>query len=331
MMAPRRNPQRMCKKEKLTMLVNPVHVADVGERPRVGRPAAPKVYRNPRNVQSNTRHQAHNNSNEPFRFFNLPREVRDHVYSYLVVRRGRRTPIIEAKTILKNQKKRVTAERTRIRLNQKRAQSGRRSITPREAATEPIVHLHVLQASKALQYEVSEYLYENNWFAISIDNFPMTTIDAPLGWDYSRMTRLQLELQLKDAQRMNSYIDWMTFFAAFPSVRFLRIIPTFHPRYYDWAQAELHDWNTAHFVFRAFFRELLANIPKRINLKLGPSLRPKDDMQLEGKVAVGRGLLMQMYMELGTRRERDVHGGVFGGCLKVDRIIDCEPVMVAQI
>lgn len=166
-------------------------------------------------------------------------------------------------------------------------------------------------------------MYENNWFAISLDNIPVTTIDTPLGWDYSRITKMQLELQLKDAQRMNSYIDWGTFFAGFRALRSLRIIPTFHPRYYDWAQVELNDWNTAHFIFRAFFRELLASVPERISLKLGPSLKPNDDMQLEGRVAVGAGLLRQMYVELGTRRSIDVNGGWFGGVLKVERVVDC--------
>jgi hypothetical protein len=201
-------------------------------------------------------------------------------------------------------------------------QSGRQPISPRDAITEPIIHLNVLQASKALQYEASDYMYEKNWFAISLDNFPVTTVDAPFGWDYSRITKIQLELQLKDSQRMNSYIDWATFFAAFPALRSLRIIPTFHPKYVAWAQAELNNWSTAHFIHRAFFRELLASIPERLALKLGPSLKMKDDMQLEGRVPVGREVLRGMYLELGTRRVIDANRGGFGAALKVDQIID---------
>ena len=244
------------------------------------------------------------------------------MYSYLVVGRGRRTPIIEAKSILQGQKKRATAERTRIRLNQKRAQSGRKLIAPRESVVDPIVHLNVLQASKLLQYEASDFMYENNWFALSLDNFPVTTIDTPFGWDYSRVTKMQLELQLKDSQRMNSYIDWATFFAAFPALRSLRIIPTFHPKYVAWAQTELNDWGTAHFIHRAFFRELLASIPEKFVLKLGPSLKPKDDMQLEGRVTVSKVVLREMYLELGTRRIIDANRGGFGAALEVERIID---------
>ena len=164
-------------------------------------------------------------------------------------------------------------------------------------------------------------MYENNWFAISLDNFPVTTIDTPLGWDFSRITKLQLELQLKDAQRMNTHIDWATFFAAFPRIRFLRIIPTFHPRYYDWAQAELNEWSTAHFIFRAFFRELLASVPERIVLKLGPSRDWREDMQLEGKAPVSTRLLKEMYLEMGMKGT--LHGGSYG-YLAVNRIVDGE-------
>jgi hypothetical protein len=209
--------------------------------------------------------------------------------------------MIEAKGILKTQKKRIATQRTRERLNSKRRQSGRRQIAPREPSMEPLVHLNILQGSKLLHFEATDYMYQNNWFTISLDNFPMTSIETPVGWDYSRIAKMQLELQLKDAQRMNSYIDWVSFFATFPSLRVLRIIPTFHPRYYDWAKTELASWESAHFIFRAFFRELLASIPERIDMRIGPSVDPEENMALEGKSHVSRRLLQEMYAELSTR------------------------------
>ena len=245
----------------------------------------------------------------------------------MVVRRGRRTPIIEARSILRDQKKRATAQRTRERLNLKRAQSGRRPIAPRDAATEPVVHLDVLQASKLLHFEASDCFYQNNWFAISIDNLPSTAIETPAGWDYRRITKMQLELQLKDAQRMNSYIDWVPFFAMFPSLRWLRIIPTFHSRYYEWAHSELNAWKSAHYIFRAFFRELLASIPEPLILKMGPSSYQQENMQLEGKVSVGKRVLWDMYVDLGMRR--DVCGS--GNFLAVDQIVDCFPCRLEHI
>lgn len=297
-MALRRNPQRRCKREDVSVNTTPSAREPVQER-TVERPVL-TMNQPYKPCQQAAQPFVNSDPTAPFPFFNLPREVRDHVYSYLVVRRGKRIPILEAKPILRGQKKRAAAERTRQRLNFRRHQNGRPPITPREPLTESIVHLNTLQVSRSLNYEASDYLYKNNWFAISIDSFPIASLETPQGWDFRRITKMQLELQLKDAQRMNSYIDWRTFFAAFPSLRFLRIIPTFHSRYYEWAEAELRDWTSAHFVFRAFFRELLASIPNSVHYKLGPSLDPEGDMQLEGKAPVSTHLLQNMYAELGS-------------------------------
>jgi hypothetical protein len=163
------------------------------------------------------------------------------------------------------------------------------------------VYMDVMRASRSLCYEAKDCFYRCNYFAISLDNFPATTMEIPAGWDCSRIKRMQLEIQLKDAHRMNSYIDWSSFFAQFPSLVHLRIIPSFHPRYYEWARSELEDWSTAHFIFRAFFRELLASIPEHLTCKLGQSTDPQEDMQLEGKSSVSKKVLWDMYTDLGPR------------------------------
>ena len=239
--------------------------------------------------------------NGPFPFVDLPREIRDQVLSYLVVRRGRQTPILEAKVIIREQKRRATQLKTREKQNAKRAQSGRPPVAHRDLPTENIVHLDAMRASRQLYYEAQDCFYQSNYFAISLDNFPATTFDTPSGWDCSRIKKLHLELQLKDAQRMNSYIDWSSFYAKFPSLVHLRIVPTFHTRYYEWARMELEDWRTAHFVFRAFFRELLACIPEHLIWKLGPSSDPQKDMQIEGTAHISKRLLWDMYTELAPR------------------------------
>ncbi|KAF2000112.1 hypothetical protein P154DRAFT_576442 [Amniculicola lignicola CBS 123094] len=278
MMELRRNPQRKCKKEE---------APPNQQAPEVGTEeikAEQQPATVPQNIQRRPTPRRHLLSDAgPFRFCDLPREVRDQVYSYLVVRRGRKVPIIESRAILRNQKKRAATQRTRERLNQKRVLSGKRPIIARDTASEPIIFPGVLQSSRQLQVEASDHLYQNNWFSISLESYSPIVIDAPLGWDFSRITKLQLELQLKDSQRMNNFIDWSSFFASFPALRFLRIIPTFNSRYYDWAHTELETWTTAHFVFRGFFRELLASVPGTTQLKLGPSLDPLDDMHLEGR------------------------------------------------
>lgn len=222
------------------------------------------------------------------------------MYSYLLVKQGQCNPIIEAAAILQEQKKIITAQRTRERINAKRIRTGRKPIVGRNNIKKHIVHLGISQTCKQLYAETSDCFYRKNWFALSMETF--INVAIPLGWDSSRITKLQLELQLKDAQRMNKYLDWAPFFGKFSALRILRIIPSFHRRYHEWAQFELSDWKSVHFVFRAFFRELLACIPDRIVLKLGPSLRSQDDMRLEGKKAVDVKLLQNMYLELGSGR-----------------------------
>ncbi|KAF2271825.1 uncharacterized protein EI97DRAFT_437509 [Westerdykella ornata] len=315
-MALRRNPQRKCKKEDEQC--NSGTISDA-KPDRIGHPSLPL---NPLSGLSRPTPSRMNQRglSGQFRFCDLPREVRDHVYSYLVVRRGKKLPIFESRAILRAEKKRAIATRNRERLNQKRLQNGRRPISAREHASDCLVHLNVLQTSRQLHLEGTDHLYQSNWFAISLDSFPATTIEIPSGWHPSRITKMQLELQLKDTQRMNSYVDWGTFFSSFPSLRFVHIIPTFHPRYYDWARTELTTWATAHYIFRAFFRELLASIPVSICLKLGPSLDPEENMQLEGRGHVSRKILEDMYAEVGMRR------GVYGGYLPVNRVVECRRV-----
>ncbi|KAF2644576.1 hypothetical protein P280DRAFT_174815 [Massarina eburnea CBS 473.64] len=341
MMALRRNPYRKCKKEGAADLTTGNRANERGnsQLEETGRFAPGKMSvtsllnedaagsaTNPRrlNRESSTTKPRRKtvasadiqSQQDPFPLFHLPRELRNHIYSYLVVQRGRRIPTLEAKTILREHKKRHAAQRTRERLNLKRTQTGRRPISPKEAIVEPVVHLNISRASKSLHFEASECFYQSNWFAISIDSLPATTIETPSGWDYSRITRMQLELQLKDSQRMNSYIDWAPFFAMFPRLRFLRIIPSFHPRYYDWAFSELSNWDDAHYIFRAFFALLLASIPEQLILKLGSSVDAQDDMRLEGKTAVSKQLLWDMYSHLGTRRDAN------GQTLFVNQVVD---------
>ncbi|KAK1911534.1 hypothetical protein P3342_012836 [Pyrenophora teres f. teres] len=251
---------------------------------------------------STTHHVGHRRStNTPFQFFELPQEIRDEVYSYLVVHQSspRSPPILDATTILKNRKKRLAARKTRDRMNLQRLSDGKRPICPRTTNTEPILHMDLVRTSQRLAHEATDCMYTKNWFAISLSKLPQPTFEVPQGWDTSRIKRLQVEVQLKDAIRMNRYIDWASFFTAFPSLQFLRIVPTLHPRYYEWARLEFCDWASIPFVHKAFFRELLAAIPRHVDLTIG---MPVDaDLQIQGKVALEEKLLWDMYIELGNR------------------------------
>ena len=253
---------------------------------------------------STTHHVGHRRSTStPFQFFELPQEVRDDVYSYLVVHQSNAhsPPILDATAILKNRKKRLAARKTRDRINLQRLSDGKRPICSRAANTEPILHMDLVRTSHRLAHEATDCMYTKNWFAISMSKLPQSTFDIPQGWDTLRIKRLQVEVQLKDAIRMNRYIDWASFFSAFPSLQFLRIVPTLHPRYYEWARSEFGDWSTIPFIHKAFFRELLAAIPRHVDLTIG--LPIDADVQIQGKVAVDEKLLWDMYIELGNRTD----------------------------
>ncbi|KAF1830502.1 hypothetical protein BDW02DRAFT_99399 [Decorospora gaudefroyi] len=246
-----------------------------------------------------------NPNDKPFPFFELPQEIRDQIYSCLVVRRDPHGgPVLDATTILKNRKKRLAAQKARDRVNRQRLLSGKPPICARRTVPEPILHLDLLQGSQQMYNESTDCMYSTNWFAVSLAKLPSTTCHVPDGWNLSRAKRLQLEVQVKDAIRMNRYIDWMSFFSSFTSLRFLRIIITLHPRYYEWAREELCDWQTTHYVHKAFFRELLAAIPSDIDLRIGP---PTDisspTVDLQGKTLVDKAILWDMYAELGSRND----------------------------
>jgi hypothetical protein len=241
-------------------------------------------------------------NDKPFPFFKLPREIRDEVYSSLVVRQGASVrSIIAATPLLQDRKRRLAAQANRERLNRNRVAMGQPPVQARAVETEPVLELNLLRATQRLNEEAKDCLYSNNWFAITLSKLPLTTFETPYGWDLSRITKLQVEIQMKDAAHMNSYIDWTTFFISFPSLRWLRIIPTFHPRYFDWALPELMDWSTAHYIHKAFFRELMVSVPTDVNLRMGVVSGNVAELQLQGRV-IDERLVQDMYAEFGPWR-----------------------------
>jgi hypothetical protein len=126
-------------------------------------------------------------SSTPFRFLELPQEIRDQVYSSLVVRQDpHRPPVLDATVILKDRKKRQAALKARHRLNQQRLSSGLRPTCARTTIQVPILHLDLLRSSKRMYEEATDCLYTNNWFAISLAKLPSIAFDTPDGWDLSR-------------------------------------------------------------------------------------------------------------------------------------------------
>jgi hypothetical protein len=311
-MAMRRNPQRTCQEMMMppsaAFKLQPI-VIEAKEASHSTRERQPLSQRRTKRATANSQRrkrrislpQIHRPANNvPFPFFQLPRELRDQVYSSLVTRTDGGRSIISAVSLLNDKKARRATQVKRERLNRKRILDGKPPVRIRDLEPEMVVHLNLLQASRRLCDEARDCLYNSNWFAITLDKLPHTTFETPYGWNLSKITRLQLEVQIKDAAHMNSYVDWTTFFSALTSLRFLHIAPTFHPRYYDWASSELSSWTTAHYIHKAFFRELLAGVPSHVDVKLGTLIIEGTDLQLQG-TPVSQRVIADMYSELSAR------------------------------
>jgi hypothetical protein len=309
-----RNPQKMyqeilppstpiTKIESTTVTIrNDAHISSERQSSLQSRIKRRAVSTKRRKVKTPSQQPPRSTSDKPFPFFELPREIRDQVYSSLVTRPENGRSVIAAVPILSGRRKRVAAQSKRDRVNRRRIFDGKPPLRAREINTEPVIHLNFLQASRRLQYEAKDYLYSSNWFAITLDRLPHATFETPFGWDLSRVTRLQVELQLKDAAHMNSYVDWSALFTPFTSLRFLHVVFTFHPRYYDWAYSELCDWATTGYVHKAFFRDLLAAIPKHVDVKFGTP-NSSVDLQPQGKI-IDEVLVRDMHFQLGANHPR---------------------------
>jgi hypothetical protein len=306
MMALRRNPPRCCQeitpqmisevKFQSAIIENKDTPHSRKERLHVskGRARRPVVDKQRQKQRTGYQEITPRANDKPFPFLKLPRELRDQVYSYLVTRPNKRS-VLPAVPLLSGRKRQIK----RARLNERRVLSGKPPVRMREEP-EPTLHLRLLQTSRMLREEAKDCLYSNNWFTITLDKLPLTTFETPFGWDLGSITRLQVELQLKDAAHMNSYVDWTTLFSSFTSLRFLHVAPTFHPRYYEWARSELCNWTTAHYVHKAFFRELFAAIPNHVDIKFDSSSEATVEFQLQGK-SISEALGRDIYTELGAR------------------------------
>jgi len=225
------------------------------------------------------------------------------------------TSIFSAIAIFNRQKSRAKALRTRARLNETRLVTGKRPVQSRLSPFKPYVYSSLFLASRQLYAEAKDYMYMYNHFGISLDSFiitdPRSTIHYPSGWDLSRITKLVLELQLRDAQRMNRYVDWERLFSWFPELRMLRIVPTFHPRYYEWAQDELKSWDGVSFVWKAFFKSLLHEVPRNVKLKVGAAGVDLQDLAWGGKGVVSTAVLHQIVGYVGGQQEVVVDFGEY--------------------
>jgi hypothetical protein len=204
----RRNPERRCTKKTSSSVVvpdsRPTDPNSKRSANNTGQKDVPEeVYKKPcptsqqkGRTKDISRRKHPPVTNKPFPYFELPRELCDHVYSYPTTRHTQPSrSVLDATSILKGWRRRIVKQTKKARLNQRRVLEGKRPVQTRlSASAPPLLHLNVLQTSRQFSREANDILYGYNWFAISLNKLPTTVIETPIGWNLSCITRLQLEL-----------------------------------------------------------------------------------------------------------------------------------------
>lgn len=248
----------------------------------------------------------------PFRFLNLPAELRNMVYGYLLINnRCKNDPVFSAPEIKKGIRKRVAINRRRQTLSKKREEEGKKSVQRRAPTTEPLAYISILSACKQIHDEAKDILYRKNSFRIAIRNFKWDNnpeymqLDCGLyGWDFPRITNLQLELSIDWHADLATRVNWVGLTKAMPALRRLQVFVTL-PDPSRWGRSELSDWGQVDWKYKAIFRDLVAAIPKSVNVKWGLTLRQKvrdfkDKDYVEGRV------LRAMYREFENQQGIDL-------------------------
>jgi hypothetical protein len=230
------------------------------------------------------------------------------VYGYLLVNnRCKNDPVFSAPEIKKGIRKRQTINRIRQTLSNKREKEGKKSPQRRAPTTEPLAYVSILSVCKQIHDEAKDILYRKNSFRIAIRNFKWDNspeymrLDYGLhGWDFPRITNLQLELSIDWHANLATRVNWVSLTKAMPALRRLQVFVTFPD-----PSRELSDWGQVDWKYKAIFRDLVAAIPKSVNVKWGLTLRQKvrdfkDKDYVEGRV------LRAMYREFENQQGIDL-------------------------
>jgi len=234
------------------------------------------------------------------------------VYGYLLINNRRKNdPVFSAPEIKKGMRKRKAINRRRQTLSKKREEEGKKPLQRRAPTTEPLAYISILSACKQIHDEAKDILYRKNSFRIAIRNFKWDNspeymqLDCGLyGWDFPRITNLQLELSIDWHANLATRVNWVGLTKAMPALRRLQVFVTL-PDPSRWGRIELSDWGQVDWKYKAIFRDLVAAIPKSVNVKWGLTLRQKV-RDFKDKDYVEGWVLRTMYREFEIQQGIDL-------------------------
>ena len=233
------------------------------------------------------------------------------VYEYLLVNnRCKNDPVFSALEIKKGIRKREATNRRMQTLSKRREEEGKKPLQRKAPTTEPLAYISILSACKQIHDEAKDILYRKNSFHIAIRDFKWNNnpeymqLDCGLyGWDFPRITNLQLELSIGWNANLATRVNWVGLTKTMPALRRLQVFVTL-PDLSHWHRSQLSDWGQVDWKYKAIFRDLVAAIPKSVNVKWGPTLKQKvrdfkDKDYVEGRV------LRAMYREFENQQGID--------------------------
>ncbi|OCL10009.1 hypothetical protein AOQ84DRAFT_8121 [Glonium stellatum] len=234
------------------------------------------------------------------------------VYEYLLVNNHcRNDPVFSIPAIKKMIQKREAIKRRRQAMLEKRLARRMKPVQHRVTATIPLVYTSIYSTCKQIHDEAKDVFFRMNSFHIVIPDFDFIYRRDDMlflkglddSWDFPRITNLQLELCISSIFNLKTRVNWVDLTKNLPYLRKLQVFVT-SSNFSRFKTTELYDWERVNWKYKAAFRDLVAAIPKSVDVKWGLTLKQKLG-NFKGKDYLEGKVLRAMYRQYENQRGID--------------------------